>query len=79
MDKDTAESFVVETFFNGADFEVGKMADFLILSENEKNQMIKIWANDKILVLNNKKSNLDNIKVASEQQIDAEIIKLQSV
>lgn len=79
MDKDTAESFIVETFYNGADFDVSKIADFIILSEGEKNQMLKNWANGKILVLNNKKSNLDNIKIISEQQIDAEISKLQSV
>lgn len=79
MDKEIIQSFLIETFSNGNDFDVQKISYFITLDNDQRNSQIKDWAINKMIFLNNRKANLDNIKQASEQAIDAEIVKLQTV
>lgn len=79
MDHDALIDFVIQNFMEDGNFNIDKIADFIGLPKDIQTDKIKNWATTKIILLNDKKVNLDNIKQASEQRIDAEIVKLQTV
>lgn len=79
MNTDLIIQFIVDNFYSGSDIDQLVLAKFINLSKDDQTMQIKLWAQERVSKVLEKKVNLDTEKAIIEARLNAELLELNKI